>query len=64
MVTGALVAVFAIREGLRRISQQPVVLHAKAPYMLDVVAALFVAKEGLHRLGSWALRAPANTARS
>ncbi len=64
MFVGALVAAAALREGLRRMGQSPIVTQAKSASRADKIAALFLFREGLYRLGSWALGRPRRDARA
>lgn len=64
LFVGALVALAATREALRRIGAHPFLARAKAPSRTDVAVAGLLLKHGLERAGSWALRAPLRTGRS
>jgi hypothetical protein len=63
LFVGGLVALLAAREGSRRLSRTRVAIGARSASGVDAVSALFLLKEGLHRLGTWALKAPTTQTR-
>lgn len=62
---GAMLTAVAVREVVRQARQSPRMIRARSALMgdrTDAVSALFLARAGLHRLGSWAMGASSRDA--